>query len=419
MATIGWIYFSKNDRDRIGSVLDQLRPEGTIDELGMGTIRDALSNQMFPGISTIQTRAKYFFIIPYLLHDYQNDKQLQKKYKDPAKFLERKENEIMWDLGDYYRALSSDTNTRESYGVIGITKTRREKDFIVRRPSAIYWNGLYTYQFINTQGLATDSFLRQVTNPSLESLLSNVKRGDDTSGDDLDVEHENLFRLKVTPNLNWKEGLTLDLDQKEAEFFQDRIISIAKHKLIAELLQNEALWAIALMSDNFMDFATTALSTDSLPLPDSLRAMLVLAHDFSMLMYGAHLAYNCQLQHKLNSDCFDVKFQEWTEQIGDLMLDYDHFNPQSLFSYATTTRSNTAQFVQDWWQQTQLGFPDHQKRDALIEQQEARVKGAKARLRWNKLDLVKEEKWQGLKFFEYRFSRARTIVNDIKVGLNQ
>lgn len=43
MATIGWIDFSTNDRNRVGSVLDLLRPEGMVDELGMGTIRDALS----------------------------------------------------------------------------------------------------------------------------------------------------------------------------------------------------------------------------------------------------------------------------------------------------------------------------------------------------------------------------------------
>ena len=61
MATIGWIDFSTNDRDRIGSVLDLLSPEGMVDELGLGPIRDALANQLFPGISTIQTKAKYFF----------------------------------------------------------------------------------------------------------------------------------------------------------------------------------------------------------------------------------------------------------------------------------------------------------------------------------------------------------------------
>ena len=41
MATIGWIDFSTNDRNRIRSVLDMLRPEGIVDELGMGTSCEA------------------------------------------------------------------------------------------------------------------------------------------------------------------------------------------------------------------------------------------------------------------------------------------------------------------------------------------------------------------------------------------
>src|SRR6187200_3252784 len=101
-ASIGWIDFSPTHRNRVGSVLDLLRPEGMVDELSMGTIRDALANQLFPGISTIQTRAKYFFIIPYILYDYQAAKSTQWRGKTPSRFLEDKEYEIMWQLAEKY-----------------------------------------------------------------------------------------------------------------------------------------------------------------------------------------------------------------------------------------------------------------------------------------------------------------------------
>jgi hypothetical protein len=407
MATIGWIDFSTNDRNRVGSVLDLLRPEGMVDELGMGTIRDALANQLFPGISTIQTRAKYFFIIPYILYDYQATKPAQRRGKTPSKFLEDREYEIMWALAEQYEY-------QEGNGVIGISKRKPNK--IVRRPSAIYWNGLYTYQFINTNGLAADSFLRQSVNPSMETLLSSVQQGDDTTGDDADAEHENVFKIRVSPKLNWSESLTLELDKGEAEFFQDRILSIAKSKLIAELLQQDKLWKIFIQAENFMQFAKAALS---LPLSDKLKAMLILAHDFSELMYGAHLAYNCQLHQKVfNSEHFDEDFKEWIHGIEDNMLDYTNFNPDILFSYATTTKSTTVQFVKDWWKQTQNGCKDVKKRDTLIEQQEAMVKGGKARLRWKKTDDVKENNWLGLRHFDYRFFQARTILKDIRTGIN-
>lgn len=407
MALIGWIDFSTNDRNRVGSVLDMLRPEGMVDELGMGTIRDALANQLFPGISTIQTRAKYFFIIPYILYDYQASKPAQRRGKTPSKFLEDKEYEIMWALAEQYEY-------QEGNGVIGISKRKPNK--IVRRPSAIYWNGLYTYQFIITSGLAADSFLRQSVNPSMETLLSSVQQGDDRTGDDADAVHENIFKIRVSHKLNWNENLTLDLDKNEAEFFQDRILSIARGKLIAELLQQDKLWKIFIQAENFMQFAKAALS---LPLSDNLKAMLILAHDFSELMYGAHLAYNCQLHHKVfNSEHFDDDFKAWIDGIEDNMLDYSNFNPDIIFSYATTTKSTTVQFVKDWWKQTQNGCNDVKKRDILIEQQEAMVKGGKARLRWKKTDDVKENNWLGLRHFDYRFFQARTILKDIRTGIN-
>jgi len=405
MASIGWIDFSTNDRNRVGSVLDLLRPEGMVDELGMGTIRDAIANQLFPGISTIQTRAKYFFIIPYILFDYQATKPAQRRGKSPSKFLEDKEYEIMWALAEKY-------NYQGGNGVIGISK--RKPDKIVRRPSAIYWNGLFTYHFIDTQGLAVESFLKQSVNPTMETLLASVQQGDDTSCDDADAEHKNMFRIKVPPETNWNDSLTLELNKEEADIFQDRIVSIAKNKLLAELLVNKRLWEIFINTRNFMEFAKAAIS---LPLADTLKTMLVLAHDFSELMYGAHLAYNCQLHHKVfSSNYFDENWSEWLNDIKKNMLDFANFKPDLLFSYATTTRGTTAQFVKAWWEYTQSIFSDIKKRDTLIEQQEAMVKGSKARLRWKKYDDVKENSWLGLRHFEYRFFQARTIEQDIKTG---
>ena len=405
MASIGWIDFSTNDRNRVGSVLDLLHPEGMVDELGMGTIRDALANQLFPGISTIQTKAKYFFIIPYILLDYQALKPSHRRNKSPLKYLEDNEYDIMWYLAKKY-------DYEEGSGVIGITKKPPNK--IIRRPSAIYWNGLYTYQFIHTNGLSADSFLRPATKHFLESLVS-VQTGDDSAGDDADAEYENMFRIRVPTLLKWRNNLTLDLSKEEAEFFQDRIVSISKSKLIAELLQNDKLWKVFTKAENFVQFAKTALS---LSLPSNLEAMLILAHDFSELMYGAHLAYNCQLQKTVfNNDLFKDQWDAWLSSLPNNMLNYAQFNPEVLFRYATTTRTTTAQFVRTWWQQAQNAFPGSNRKNDLIEQQEAMVKGPKARLRWKKTEDVRENNWHGLKHFDYRLYQGRTILDDIRKGL--
>lgn len=64
---LGWIDFSKEDRQKAFDVINLLSEQGAVDELGIGVIRDAFANYFFPGTSTIQTRAKYFLIVPYML----------------------------------------------------------------------------------------------------------------------------------------------------------------------------------------------------------------------------------------------------------------------------------------------------------------------------------------------------------------
>ena len=63
---IGFIDFSKEERNKILATLKLLGTQTALDELGIGVIRDGYADILFPGISTIQTRAKYFVLIPYL-----------------------------------------------------------------------------------------------------------------------------------------------------------------------------------------------------------------------------------------------------------------------------------------------------------------------------------------------------------------
>ena len=69
-AGFGWIDFSNAQRHKVFSVIDLLSEGGTVDELGIGSIRDAIADWLFPGISTIQTRPKYFIILTDILKEY-------------------------------------------------------------------------------------------------------------------------------------------------------------------------------------------------------------------------------------------------------------------------------------------------------------------------------------------------------------
>lgn len=405
MASIGWIDFSRTHRDKVGAALDLLKPDGMVDELGLGSLRDGMANKMFPGISTIQTRAKYFFIIPYILYEFQ---QLinngQARGKSASKYLEQREYEVMWQLYEQYKDIKSS-------GVIGATRPKPMK--IVRRPSAIYWNGLNMYNLISSGGLSAEAFLRKAVKGEFESLLSQVS-GTDEPNDDVDAEHENIFKLKVIPKTNWAEGLTLELFQDEADFLSNSILSNAKGKLIAVLLKNPGIWDVFSGSDNFMEFAKVC---QPLLMDNNIKEEIILAHDFSELMYGAHITYNCLLQEKLGNSIYESRWNQWIKELPDNMISYKQFDLDRLLSYNLHTRKSTILFVKNWLDFVYNSGNDLKKRNALVEEQEFNVKRNKARLRYKKLDDVKEEIWIGFKYLEYRFRNTRTIINDINYGL--
>ena len=66
---LGWVDYSKDDKKKALDLLDSIYESGTLDELGLAPIRDGFSNLFFPGITTIQTKAKYFLIVPYALKE--------------------------------------------------------------------------------------------------------------------------------------------------------------------------------------------------------------------------------------------------------------------------------------------------------------------------------------------------------------
>ena len=61
---IGYIHNDKDEQDKVLQVLKMLSEKNAIDELGIGRIRDAFADMMFPGTSTLQKHVKYFSLMP-------------------------------------------------------------------------------------------------------------------------------------------------------------------------------------------------------------------------------------------------------------------------------------------------------------------------------------------------------------------
>ncbi len=78
MSQLAWLDYSEHERRKALDVVRLFQDKGTVDELGVGTVRDALADHLFPGISTIQTRARYFLFIPWVALSLEHDRTASK-----------------------------------------------------------------------------------------------------------------------------------------------------------------------------------------------------------------------------------------------------------------------------------------------------------------------------------------------------
>jgi hypothetical protein len=256
------------------SVLRGLTEPGALDELGIGTIRDGFSNILFPGTSTIQTRAKYLFIVPYLCMDLERAGKLS-----PREFIASLEQHEL----DLIGVLSS--NGAE--GVIG----QRSGQALRRKPSSIYWSALRTYGFISEPvSLSEYAALFHVRNTESEQMKGFGKRKaryeeDATDDNDSGMGASSFWR--VPGKENWRKNLTIDLTADEASYLHERITSMpnTRGSLLALVLR-----------ENRLDFPEYGAFDDlhamtSIMSPD-LLGDYQLACDFSRFIFGAQVQYN-------------------------------------------------------------------------------------------------------------------------------
>jgi hypothetical protein len=407
MASIGWIDFTKSEKNRVTTVLSMLRPEGRVDELGIGAVRDALADLLFPGLSTVQTRAKYFYIIPNILWAYSKLKPAQKSKKPLARFLQDNEKELMYRLAEHYKF-------QEGNGVIGISKRRGES--LERYPSVIYWNGLNTFKFIQYNDYSLGNYLNAFRKYNIDDDTNYVPTGDDSPADDGDAGFQNTMGIHAPYNSKILEIENLELSEEEAEDFTERIIRCTPDTLLSELISNTELSDLFRNltysgRDGFINFAPQAI--DSIE-NTQLKKVIELAHDFSLCMYGAHCTYNQAIQQQLKSDEeFEEDWELWREKLKRGLLNKEALTIDALWKIAPGMKTINYNFIGDWLQLINENKLEGNKRFSLVENHEYLNKKFKARLRNRKLEDCKPGVWLGFDYLDYRFGNARTILNDI------
>ena len=68
-AVLAWLDYSESDQRRAREIIAMFSQQESRDELGLGRIRDALSDALFPGTSVLLTRARYLLFVPWLFRE--------------------------------------------------------------------------------------------------------------------------------------------------------------------------------------------------------------------------------------------------------------------------------------------------------------------------------------------------------------
>ncbi len=423
---IGWIDFSPLQRDRVKKFMDLMGMGGVQDELGVGMIRDAMSNRIFPGFSTLYTRAKYFFITPYILLDRDTK---QKKNQSGREYFRKAEINTNRTIINFYK--ENPDRVKESY----FGKDKQDGE-LKRQPSEIYWNGITKLRLVEP-GSTLDQLLHDKRS-TVEELLSN-NQGDDVTKEQGEKIGSNPASVGYTTDwIHEIEQHGLSLNPIEAQTLIDRLKAYTPDSLPAELVSNPNIWELYKdastaykKSKHYKDNAMVYFVKEAYQLikNERLRNNLIAAHDMSLFLYGPHIAYNIRLWGKFQaSDAFIQDRREegriWLNTLRSRMIDFAHFDINNCM-INTNIKPPTKSFlkeVQSLIHQSEKWDDIEDEFCNLVEKQERWNKKTKSRFvkieKEQVVDEMGKEQWLGLDMINYRYDATLSIIKDIYDGLN-
>ena len=139
-----WLDHSEEQRRKVLDVIDLFKEQGTVDEMGFGTIRDAIADILFPGTSNLMTRSAYYLFVPWMYL------RLEAQ-KTPASEIQAKGRR------EELRLIERLLESGETIGVIG----RRARGSLRRLPSSVYWAGMKRLGICQFDG-SQDSYHRSL-----------------------------------------------------------------------------------------------------------------------------------------------------------------------------------------------------------------------------------------------------------------
>lgn len=392
MSSFSWLSYSEAERERTRDLISQFSERDTLDELGIGRIRDAFADLLFPGTTTIQTRVRYFLFVPWMYLDLEENRVSSTDIDARA---HRYEVQLIEGL------LKGD----ESDGVIG----RYSKGDLQRFPSNIYWAGLGKWDIRRFRGSQNEYY------------------------DSLDIYYElqqqNSENGVKKPRPNWDPGLpespddfpdsaSFDLRETEAEYLRDRILQSVPDSMLADLLHNTELAGDP-------DFPWECPNQNRFS--DEVQELLYHARNFSEIIHGAFLLYNLMLAREAADEelieKYSTRLEKWAQIIDSRITEYRRWDLDRFWEIVSKASAHTPnrmqQFVEQW-----IKFAIDPSREIakdedtleLIETRERQLKGGRARLQHRSA----LEQWSGetgTGQLSYRWETAKTHIQDIFAGL--
>ena len=268
-SSLGWLDLDAAASERVGTLLRALEEPGTLDPLGLGSVRDTFSAMLSPGTSTIQTRLRYFVFLPWIFAT------LESQRVAPGDFARRlRDSEAR--LIDCLRPLGA------NQGVIGFAAGRNLK----RLPSETYWGGLGSW------GLRRLDF--SLAEYAKRAAAFGRHRPDRDDDGNVTTPSVAMWASMPAPPDDFLDAeITFDLRRSEAQLLADHIRQRHPRSLLAAMCDAPELAADA-------SFPWDLLAT--VRLPEHLREILRHAQCFSELTVGPQHVYNVLLARKARAE---------------------------------------------------------------------------------------------------------------------
>jgi len=309
---IGFVNFSQEELAKKNKVLQMVRDQTAIDELGFGRIRDAFANLLFPGMSTLQRRAKYFAVMPSLY--YQATRKQYDNIRDVRAQI------IKWEirLTDMLVSGAGDDESKKT-GITGrsmLETAKKEWDkFVKYDPTYIYMNGLRTFGMVKSD---TDIY-RLIYERSKQNHVQKPKyksiEADEISDSDDRSDSKQFFSVcGEAYDFDYGTTLSLDLTKREADYLKNHIITSPRScdSLLAYILRNN--------SPVLPEY--DALETIWRDMPSDFEEYRI---QYRMGQRFSHLAYVVQLRYNHIVARYNEQYDEAAEimaEIEDVMDEY-------------------------------------------------------------------------------------------------